>query len=302
MRNLSKILVFLNLIIFGGIVFGQELPTHSTSNDEREYANQLNPYSKLIKITRENNIKLALGAEEYLLNGDRSSLIVSPEYYTKFSSFLKDKQTGLARLYPERNCHTGVVVSIEKAEDCADALPIIGNGSYYSFRIKTNLKNAKTEQVAFQTVEFNDIHYVDGEFRAGGEKILGIITELKNTDLQNFDKKSGQIRFLQDYKIEKHFSKVTKQKELLKQGFEYEGFQYSDRVSANLGSTYLLRSVAYDFDRLLPRGTISRASSMEFRADIIVSFQVVGQEKDGSIVILWKQFESKSPPTLLPNK
>lgn len=38
---------------------------------------------------------------------------------------------------------------------------------------------------------------------------------------------------------------------------------------------------------------------MEIRNDSIIGFQVVGQEDDGSIIILWKQLSVKDSPVMV---
>ncbi len=312
MWKLPKIWFFLVLMIFSGNIFGQvntvntnEPPTRRNTEEE-QYLKSKTPHpTHYFRMSEEYREKFVLSTEMAKLNNDRRLLIVAPEYYEKYADFLTNKKTGLARLHSEKNCYLGKTVSVDEAERCADALPIIGNGSFYSFRMKSNLKYSAIPSLSFrspfQLGGWEDIHYVNNKFEAGGETVLGIITELKDIDLQKMNDKHKYIKSLKSYKSKKKFEDVERQKKLINQGISLGGVRYSNSVSVKMGSTYLLRSIAYIvlFRTPHPEYVGQIYSGVEIRTDAITGFQVVGQEEDGSIIILWKQFSSKDAPVMI---
>ncbi len=67
-----------------------------------------------------------------------------PEYFAKYFNFLKNKDTGLIRVFPDNGCGKDVksVVSIDELEKCGSRRQIAGAGSLYSFRFPALIREA----------------------------------------------------------------------------------------------------------------------------------------------------------------
>ena len=62
-------------------------------------------------------------------------LAAPDEYYSKYADFLKKKNTGIARMFPDKNCGKGLTVSVEELERCGNTPPIKGAGSLFSMNM-----------------------------------------------------------------------------------------------------------------------------------------------------------------------
>lgn len=216
--------------------------------------------------------------ENRLLREDVYKLKPDQQYYIQFAEFLKNKNTGLARILPDRKCDQGFTVTVKELERCADSLTIRGGGSFYSFRNRTNLN---------QSGKWADLQLVDAKFVVGINTQFGLIKELgEGASLDNLNVKSEEISFLLKYKPKVKFQDVKLEKELLEKG-QIDNF--SSSANLNPGSVYILRSIAYKLKII---------DIVDNRADIIVAFKVIAQERDGSVVLLWKQLKSNTPKKL----
>jgi hypothetical protein len=62
-----------------------------------------------------------------------------------------------------------------------------------------------------------------------------------------------------------------------------DGTTYKERVPVEVGATYVVRSVNFDF------------------SDVLVAFRVVRQDTDGSLIIAWRMLEKYPTPRLARN-
>lgn len=243
-----------------------------------------------------------------LLNGDSSRLDAPEDYYRKYAALLQDKTAALARVYPDRDCFkVEPTVSVERAEKCADSLPLLGDGSYYSFRYRSNL-NQRNDGVSRVPVRLHraDIHFTGGNITVGiGDYQQGLIAEITNASFETLNKNSPELKFLKNYKPDRRPSYVSAQKNILKKGINGNGINYADSVPVKTDAFYIMRSISY----LPPTGwdigspkqmEISRNlyDGFDIRTDSIIAFKVVGQEPDGSILLLWKELTGKEGPAL----
>lgn len=211
----------------------------------------------------------------------KNKLLRAPaEYYAKYESFLKNKKTRLARLFIDKDCDKGKTVAIRELERCADVVQVKGGGSYYSFRSKNNDGYLN---------DWWDIHFINDKFVVGNGTVQGLISEIGDVDLDNINLKSKELDFLDDYKPKRSVAEIKKQNIVLEKGLSFNGFNYSNSAPANINSTYVLRSIAY------PLKENARYSFLDARVDMTLVFKVVGHEKDGSIVILWKELKTDLP-------
>ncbi len=211
--------------------------------------------------------------ESMSLGGHRELILPPESYFSQYAAFLREDKTGLARIFPDQKCDRGEVVDVAELKRCADVLPIHGNGSYYSFRNRTNLNN-KT---------WADIHFTDDKLVAGSETEFGIISEIGEMALESLTIKSKEVTFLKDYKPVNEPSEIKWEKGIFGKGSTENGVRYALSAPVKINSTYVLRAVAYGLETVNP---------IDNRIDIIVAFKVVSREPDGSLILLWKQLRS----------
>ncbi len=233
----------------------------------------------------------------------KGMLEVPQRYYDEYRNLLAGKNVRIARLQPERNCliNLTVIVNVEELERCADVVPILGGGSLYSFRSVLNYPSATTffrdadKSEVTEKLPLNsrnkefvlwDIHFRDGNFDAANKTIQGIVADVGNVALENLNLKSAEIEFLNDYKSKRDQAEIKEQSEEFKKGVRFNNFTYSNTVSANLNSTYVLRLIDYRL-KLDPKLKFNK------NADLMIVFKVIGHENDGSVIIIWKELKTK---------
>ncbi len=198
--------------------------------------------------------------------------VVPPmSYQQTFSKVLKNKNYNLATIATlNQNCEG----SPKKNQDCQKMLQLWSGGSSYSFRNDTNFDD--------KSLSISDIRILNNRFEVGSRWTQGIISELGNVELESLNLKSSELQYLVNFKPERDYREVHKQRASIAKGTASNGYFYSTEAPIKLNSTYLVRSIAFSGDN---------------RTDIIVAFKVVGIESDNNIVILWKELKiSKSPP------
>ncbi|MEQ1764488.1 MAG: hypothetical protein ABL984_15265, partial [Pyrinomonadaceae bacterium] len=213
--------------------------------------------------------------------------LLSPpaEYRIKHAEFLKDKNTGIVRVFPDRGCDKGVVVSVENLERCGGTAPIRGAGSLFSFRLNKLPSYLSLKNVLY-FIGLSDIHFVDGKFVVGTKSVQDIISDIGQVELADVTHKSDSVKFLKSFKPSDTAAKVALQNENLAKGVIENGFLYSTSTPIVLNRTYVLRSIAFS----------THEYGSFWNTDVLTAFKVVGQENDGSVVILWKEMkESKAP-------
>ncbi len=210
------------------------------------------------------------------------------EYRNKHAEFLKAKNTGLARLFPDKNCGEGLIVDVKELERCANTAEIKGGGSLYSIRLKEMPNNLPLELI-LSYVGLSDIHFVGDKLIVGNEHTQDIICNIGEVELAEINAKSEALKFLTDFKPGKTITQVKSQNEKLKKGVGINNYNYSTLATVKLNNTYVLRSIAYKrfFD-----------SQTFWTTDQLVVFKIVGQEADGSIIILWRKLKEKNAPFL----
>lgn len=227
-------------------------------------------------------------------------LIVVPQSYFKEYKFqLKDKNVNLARLQPDKNCYGKYTVTAEELERCSEIVPISGGGSLYSFRYGLNyalqtvlvyseenivLLNSRPDTGFDKEVNWWNIRFVNDKFVVQNNYVRGIISEIGDVDLTEINLASKELEFLDNFKQKKTLEEIKEQSDALKKTISFNNFIYSYSAPVKLKSTYVLRSTDYtsiEVAKLLPSSKF-----VDRRADMTIVFKVVGQEDDGSVIIL----------------
>ncbi len=257
--------------------------------------------SRIYESSLERKRQIAERLEIALLGENIDKLRVPQPYPEQFRSVLKDRRTKIASIYQLLDCHRSLTISVNQAEKCSDLPYISGNGSFYSFRLRTNV-NERT----FPGIDPDraDMQYSEGAMRVGGPKVQGLIAEVP-TRTGSLIVDASLVARLKAHKIPSDHRGFNEQRREIQAGVDIGRHKFSNAVPVKVNSTYLLRSVAFrsfavaqmftkeDRDRILSKTDIG-----DLRRDIIVVFTVVGEEPDGSLILIWRTLSEKDAPVL----
>jgi len=208
------------------------------------------------------------------------------EYTAKFADFLNEKNTGIVRMFPDKDCGKGLVVTVKELERCSETPQVIGGGSLYSVKLSKIPDHILFSSILFYVGQ-SEIHFTGGKFVVGNDSTLSIISEIGDAPLAEVNLKSESFKFLTEYNPAKTKTALALQTAELERGIGNGGFLYSNSAKVKLNSVYVLRSVAFRKDE-----------RSFWNKDTYVAFKIVGQETDGSIVFVWKRLKEKDAPAL----
>lgn len=279
------------IFISASVALGQPAdgkPTMSEINDTRvaEGLDALRSLSQhagrgQFPFSERNRIEIIRTLERVNFADDLEKVTVSNAYVEHFADFLVDKNTGMAKIFPYReDCVFGLVVRADQLEKCEGVPFFKGGGSFYSIRNSTNLVPSEN---------WADMQFRDGNFVVGNQFNLGMIQEVIGTSLKDLTKKSAVIAELAKHKAPKQTQQFKDEKTAIEKGLRKPA---AASLPAKNRSVYVLRTVAYrdpKFDQL------------DSRVDMIAAFEVVGREKSGALIILWKIIKSKEARELKPD-
>lgn len=216
--------------------------------------------------------------------------IIAPkqEVVAQFSEFLKQSNTGIFKLVPDKGCFITDKIIVIKPECEIYTLP--GFGSAYSFRVKT-----------YRVPSVADLVYKDGKFSGGESLAQEFFVEIGDVPLEKIDLQTAGVKFLNDFNAEADEEKFKETAGQLKVGIEKDGFQYRSSSNVKTDSTYVLRSTAYKGKILRSFDGIIYYNELDWdkRKDVIVAFRVVRRDADKSVTILWKELKSRDAPKLI---
>jgi len=193
-----------------------------------------------------------------LNKAEEEFLSPAAEDLAKYAEFLKQPNTGLIRILPR------------EIYDKPSELTIRGGGSYYSF-------SRLTHEYGYGS----DIELQQNNFSVGfAGADYGFITKVDDIPLQEITTENPLASVMASYEPATVLSKARIEQHKVSQGFEINGVRFRDRVDAVAGNTYLLRSVNYE------------------TSDVLVCFQVVRKDNDGSMILTWKLLKKFDTPKL----
>lgn len=283
------------------LVFSNSLWLQAQQNDQLKEQNEKLVYGKKREMTDLENIKRS--ATPQIRNSqlpaltkediDKITAMRSPnsEDVVKHQEFLKQKETGIFKLFPDLGCEVGRIVKADG--DCANAVLFSWS---YSFLKKD---------------------YVDGEIVLKEGNLVSdsflsqnIIAALGDVTLENVDLQIPQAKFLLDFKPETKNKLAKKQFDQIAQKINENGFTYGKVAKVDENATFLIRIIAYK----LSDDTHLRIASKKYeswnelrfayinqdekRRDKIIAFRIIRKDSDGSITILWKELADKKSPKL----
>jgi len=178
--------------------------------------------------------------------------------YKNHAAFLEGPGSGLIRLLPREE--------FDKPEKST----VRGGGAYFSFVLLTH-----------EYGQGSDIELYNGEFSvgfAGGDYgFLGIVTD---GDVKSVTLEHPAAQYLASLSIPLKLAGARMEQRRSGQGMIVDGIQYKGRAKALVGGTYVLRSINYD------------------RWDILICFQAVRKDSDGSFILAWKMLRQFDKPVL----
>ena len=205
-----------------------------------------------------------------LTKEERLLLAVPREDRDTYADFLRQKRTGLVRLLPR--------------ETFDGKLALRGGGAYYSFAHREH-----------QYGYGSDIELSRGRFSVGfAGSDFGFLTDLGDTPLEFVSEDTDAVRFMAEFETPSaesearaaslQFSRIRWQRGETVGGRQVDGRTYSRSLPAIVGHTYALRSVNYRY------------------SDVLVTFRVLRQDENGSVLLLWKTLKTYQLPLLDSDK
>jgi len=211
-----------------------------------------------------------------VLRKDKKLIEPVAEDVSKFKTLLNRSNYGIAKLLntecsPEEN-NSKV---INAAGACGNSLP--GKGAAFSFRRGDHCLSA-----------ISDIKLKNGEFIVGSVFTQGLIASLEDVELEKIEMNVSGIKYLEDFQPAGDIGGAKKQIEELERGVIVNGQTYSRSIKIEASKIYILRSIAYR----------TGSDTGDKRRDIIVAFQVVRQDEDGNVTLVWKELKNKESPKI----
>ena len=300
MKKLQIFILTFGILFSSNIIFAQTItiPDSVQANEQKraemERISNRDPNKELEK-TRETpdqrkkrlkNEKEETAERKRQIDEINETLDAPAEYRARYAAFLKQDKTGIARMFPEKDCGKGLVVDVKELERCKETPQIKGAGSFYSVKLDA-LPNYLPLAMILDYVGMSDIHFVGDKFVVGNYLTEDIISDIGDVNLDEVNLKSEAFKFLKDYKPAEKMSELAARTAALEKGISSSGFFYSNSALVKLNSVYVLRSIAY------------RGQYRSFwNTDDFIVFKVVGREPDGSVVFVWKRLRSKDAPEL----
>jgi hypothetical protein len=216
-------------------------------------------------------------------NGYEAKYGVPRSYRKKFEAVLNLDNTGMTRIFPNKNCGEGKVVTLAELERCADVPDTRNGGSIFSFRCRVdNLSGCNVKLRGDLKLEGN-------KFLAGDGVVQGMIADIGDVDILSVDPAHKALQYMDDYNPKQSLPEIAAQDKKLAKGIKARGYTFTNAAPLKLNSTYVLRSVLY---RHHDKGALSAPLN---GTDVRIVFKLVGREPDGSVLVLWRELDRQFP-------
>ena len=186
-----------------------------------------------------------------------------------YALLLSQPDSGMIRLLPREKFDSEVYKQNTKT------LSIRGGGAYYSFTRLSHEYGAGSDLAL-------DNGYLSVGF-AGAD--YGMLLKLGQVQLTDVTVEYPGVKYLATYEAAASEPEARiEQRRFGSTGTEIDGSIFKGTVPLEVGSSYILRSVNFD------------------RSDLLVAFQVVRKDDDGSAIIAWRLLKKYPMPTLTKPK
>jgi hypothetical protein len=212
-------------------------------------------------------------------SAENAKFIPPMEYIRKYYTYATSPGMGLTRIFPDKNCGTGTIVTVAELERCADVPQRARGGSLFSFKAQGLYGLKKNSWI---------LHFADGRFMFGNDIVQAVAADLGDVDIEAVDLKHEAFKFLKGYDPQQKTRAILEQQKLLAAGISADGYTFTNSTPVKAGSTYAVRAVIYRYHE-------EGAPIPNRGFDQYVVFKVVGIEPDGSVVIIWKELDRQYP-------
>jgi hypothetical protein len=178
------------------------------------------------------------------------------------AQFLAQPNTGLIRLLPREK--------FGEVPNKPSKLTIRGGGAYYSFA-------RLTHEYGYGS----DIELSQGTLSVGfAGADYGMLIKVDGANVEDISTELPGITFLAKYAAATSEPEARIEQRRFGGGTVIDGISYKERLPAEVGATYVLRSIVFG------------------DSDLLVAFKVVRQDTDGSLIIAWKLLTKFPKPEL----
>jgi hypothetical protein len=181
-----------------------------------------------------------------------------------YKELLSQPDTGLIRLLPRE------IYESETYKKNQKTLTIRGGGAFYSFARLTHEYGLGSDLML-------EAGYLSSQPAGAG---YGMMIDLGDVSLNDITKDYPAALSLADYGAAKDEPQARMEQRQLHVGRILDGATYKSRAPLKIGTTFLLRSINYDF------------------TDVLVAFRTVRKDTDGSVIIAWKLLKKYPKPEL----
>jgi len=214
---------------------------------------------------------------------DRELISILPGDKNTYADILKQENTGIVRLQDHGRCENSkFVVTINCTWN------VIGNAGAFSFRKKK-----------YSNFEYADVVFRKSGFENHAFNRLGLIANLGDIPLSDISINNSAVGTLKDFIAPQSKLDLEKQLVAARSGFMIGKNRYSARHLMSPNSTFLIRSIAYNFEK---NSKSSKMLKMRYgkdnRADVIAAFRIIREHDDGSVTIIWKRLQKKKAPKI----
>ena len=192
---------------------------------------------------------------------EKQFLAPSEEDRALYAEFLKQPNTGLIRLLPR------------EVYDKDSTLTVRGGGAYYSFVRLTHAYGYGSDislEQGILSVGFAGANY-------------GMLINVGDVPLEEINTEHPNVKFLSAYSAVLEEPQARLEQRRFGGGTKIDGAMYSERVRAQVKTTYVVRSINYS------------------ASDVLVAFRVVRKDTDDSLIIAWKMLREYPIPDLARN-
>ncbi len=220
---------------------------------------------------------------------DEEEILLQPstEDSSKYSDFLKDKDSGIIKLLNDKGCDGGTETVVAKPE--CEKLTMPGAGSSYSFRAER-----------YSIKRLSDLTFLGENFDADGSVKHGILVNLGDMPLDKVTTKTKNLETLVDFKPITDYEDAAKMSGILNRGVDFDKFVVASSLKVKENNTYGLRSIAYKasvYQRV--QDTTYDEFDFDERDDVLIVFRVVRLIPGESVTIVWKELKNKRAPKMI---
>lgn len=241
-------------------------------------------YNEVSLVRKGNEVRVKYSPR--LNDQDIHAIEVSPLDLKKYGAFLKSPKTGITRLQNADVCAPNDLV-LQASNTCPNN--VTGKATAFSFRVQS-----------YRLPMVADVFFKGNKLIANGAFILGILSDLGQTDINSLNAESDGIKQLLDFQPPETGNEIAGQNATLKRGLQVGNYIYKTEIEIKEGNSYVLRSVAYK-GKIWQGGGIEKINMLDGdeRKDVTVAFNILRKLNDGSIILLWKEISRIAPPKIV---